>query len=335
MKKRCYAGGIVGFNQAGDIEECINHAEIIAEDSSAAGISGVNFSGRIKKCQNNGKITSQGKGHNGPGTGLYSAGICSFIINDEIVECINTGDIEGLDTIGGIVGMVYNESNSIILIEKCINQGNVKGNVKCGGIIGASEISKIEVKECKNTGNVKGYTDIAGIAYSIGNESVLENCINEGILEQNYGVVGGITAVSDGKIKNVSNTGDIYIIEGDACAGGIVGGNYGSIESAYNSGKINSVDSMNSFMGGIVGINESENDVVKYSYNKGIITGGGSVGGIIGENLVGTVEECFYYSDTLTKGVGSQDTDVAGETDKVDDNINSYEEFLTWIETKK
>ena len=197
----------------------------------------------------------------------------------------------------GLIG-VLGESGVIKNLK--ISSGKIEGNARVGSFIG---IKKGTIKNCINGAKVIAYVD--------------KN-------EKKGFYAGGIVGFNQ--------AGDI---EGLDTIGGIVGGNYGSIESAYNSGKINSVDSMNTIMGGIVGINESENDVVKYSYNKGIITGGGSVGGIIGENLVGTVEECFYYSDTLTKGVGSQDTDVAGETDKVDDNINSYEEFLTWIETKK
>ena len=153
----------------------------------------------------------------------------------------------------------------------------------------------------------------------------IESCNNLGNVTANKQLVGGILGfMNAGTIRNCSNRG--YILSKSegiiGISGGIVGINMkGIIEKVYNEGKVEAV------------LNRDVS-TISYSYNKGEIIGEGIIGGIIGYKSKGTVEKCYYFSNTLTKGVGNQDTDTAGETDKVEDNINSFEEFLTWIESK-
>lgn len=165
----------------------------------------------------------------------------------------------------------------------------------------------------------------------------IESCNNLGNVTANKQLVGGILGLMNaGTIRNCSNRG--YILSKSegiiGISGGIVGGNMkGIIEKVYNEGKVEAVHYGNDGVGGIVGMNRDVS-TISYSYNKGEIIGEGIIGGIIGYKSKGTVEKCYYFSNTLTKGIGNQDTDTAGETDKVEDNINSFEEFLTWIESK-
>ena len=57
-----------------------------------------------------------------------------------------------------------------------------------------------------------------------------------------------------------------------------------------------------------------------------------------------TIENCYYYTESETKGIGSESDDMEtknpvedtiGVKEKVEDSIETYEEFLTWIEGKK
>ena len=153
--------------------------------------------------------------------------------------------------------------------------------------------------------------------------------------------VGAIAGVSKGTIENCTNLANVkaVTIKGRQSSGiypgGIAGANNkGVIENVYNEGKVEAVHYGKDAVGGIVGMNR-DIATINYSYNKGELIGEGYKGGIIGNKSKGTVEKCYYYSDIITKGIGNQENDVPGVTEKVEDNIETYEEFLTWIEGKK
>ena len=69
-------------------------------------------------------------------------------------------------------------------------------------------------------------------------------------------------------------------------------------------------------------------------YNKGTVEGTTNVGSVIGEQTGGNDNlSKLYYLSTLNLGrVNGQD--VTDKVIGVSDEINSYEDFLTWIESK-
>ena len=115
--------------------------------------------------------------------------------------------------------------------------------------------------------------------------------------------------------------------------GGIVGwtsatGTSGTIENNYNKGTVKGATQV----GGIIGRN-AETFVVTKCYNKGKVEGNTIIGSVIGEQLTGNDNlSKLYYLNTLNiGGVNGQDI-VDKNILGVSDDINSYEEFLTWIE---
>lgn len=57
----------------------------------------------------------------------------------------------------------------------------------------------------------------------------------------------------------------------------------------------------------------------------------------------GQIDKTYYYTNFKLKGIGSESDestilnsvdDVEGRTDKVNDNIENFEEFLEWIKSK-
>ena len=120
------------------------------------------------------------------------------------------------------------------------------------------------------------------------------------------------------------------------------------LENSYNSGTVEVGNTVNKidFAGGIV-VLTAEDSIIKYSYNKGEIKAADEdvLGNIVGQRMTGsTIENCYYYTESETKGIGSESDnmetknpveDIVGVTEKVEDNIETYEEFLTWIEGKK
>ncbi len=102
--------------------------------------------------------------------------------------------------------------------------------------------------------------------------------INAGLFANNNGKVTSLGVVDGNTFINITNS---------AYVGGIVGYNYGEIESCYNSGTINVVSTDTTDVGGIAGYNKG---TIKNCYNTGLVSGGNNTssyaaaGGIAGWN---------------------------------------------------
>ena len=296
-------GGISGGVSEGNVSNCINYGEIKARYQQAAGIVGkVEGSCCITKCSNFGNIYSEAGGNN---FGRFSGGIIAWVYSENIdlkvEECINNGNINGVQQVGGIIGSIgYGKVNYTGRILKCINNGNVEGNVYVGGIVGCLNSYRIEVNGCHN------------------NQKIVEKA--------KYG--GGIVGYSCGIVRYCSNNAPIQAVD---FAGGIVGYNIGgTVEYTFNGHEVNAeMDTI----GGIVGENLNSG-IVRYSYNRGNIGAkeGATVGGIVGNNNTEThveVTKCYYLKNVA--GGGINNNDVSGSAESINEDIKSYSEFLHWI----
>ena len=134
-------GGICGFNNKGSIRACLNSGTIVG-NVNVGGIAGINFEGIIEQCANKGQLTTTAQNRLGGITGVMS--------NGTVQHCYNTGNINGivfgynalyLSPTGGIVGIIYRNSNNV---KYCYSTGNITGGAVVairyymGGIIGYS-----------------------------------------------------------------------------------------------------------------------------------------------------------------------------------------------------
>ena len=143
------------------------------------------------------------------------AGLFGYTEGAVIKSCNVTGEINGYNQTGGIVG--YANNNTHIL--NCSFQGNVEGDgEERGGIVGHMSGGG-EVSGCFVTGTVTGDREVGGIAGS--GVGTIKNCY---------------------ALANVTATG--------VNAGGIAGKAYGvTIENCYYSGEVSAKD----YAGGIAG----------------------------------------------------------------------------------
>ena len=148
-------------------------------------------------------------------TGGSYAGLFGYTEGAVIKSCNVTGEINGYNQTGGIVG--YANNNTHIL--NCSFQGNVEGDgEERGGIVGHTSIG-CDVSGCFVTGTVTGDREVGGIAGS--GVGTIKNCY---------------------ALANVTATG--------VNAGGIAGKAYGvTIENCYYSGEVSAKD----YAGGIAG----------------------------------------------------------------------------------
>ena len=328
-------GGIAGaLYDSCEVTKSNNYGVITGNGARTGGIVGwSNPSGIISECHNEGKIT---------GNGDMKAGIAGAISNyTTVTSCSNSGTIIGKsNNIAGIVG----NTNPEVTISNCSNEGEVTSTGRqTGGILGAIG-NKSTISGCYNTGLINGGYATGGILGITGTEANISECYNIGDVSGEG--VGGITGAVNGTITKCYNTGNITALNKEInYAGGIVATyvNNGvmNISLCYNSGTITA--GLRS--GGIVanlGAAGKASTLTK-CYNKGSIvnSGSGVVGAIAsGVQMDANVTSSYYLSTIgISQGVGS--VEEGGNLEKqnqgaqsTDDDVKTYEEFLTWIESK-
>ena len=187
-----YVGGILGCNetlQANPIElikisNCTNEGTIKAA-RVVGGIVGVvqritDGEFLIEKCINNGNVTAtstSGETKVGGIIGATNRGEQSYIVKSfTITKCLNTAEVSGSYTVGGIAGEFFGTDSSSSAryesakyhISECMNSGEITSTVSgsgthsyVGGIIGrGSQVG--DIVDCLNIGDIYAEVDYAG-----------------------------------------------------------------------------------------------------------------------------------------------------------------------------
>ena len=301
--------GIVGRNEKGKVEHCINNVAVTGDASRIGGIVGRN-DGTIDDCTNNAKITgtNSAKSYTGGIAGESRSG-CT------VKNCRNNGTVDGYSCVGGIVG------GNTGTVENCINnaEATVKGGKNMvGGVVGCND--KGTVKNCSNEATVTGGTVNNGKVTAGGNHvggvvgqnnATVEICFNTGEVTGYNSHVGGVVGENtvNGTVRvcyNIGNVNGGYGTVNGNNVGGVVGHNLSELNNCYN---IGAVDGKGSGVGGIVGNNDAGNVTNCYSvcYNVGDVKGGSNTGAAFGQNT-GTITNCFFFiapGETLEAAIGS------------------------------
>ena len=217
-----YVGGIVGYNNGGNVTGCTF--------SGSGSVSGYWYVGGVVGYNNGGTVTGCIFSGSGSVSGVTGSDYVGGVVGDNrgtVENCHNTGSVKGSgNSVGGVVG--YNSSSVVGdnrgSVENCFNTGNVSGSDHVGGVVGLNFGS---VENCYNTDSVSGDRFVGGVVGD--NRGSVENCYNTG--------TGTVTGTVD------------YV-------GGVVGDNRGSVENCYNTGSVKGPDSVSgSYVGGVVGEN--------------------------------------------------------------------------------
>jgi hypothetical protein len=200
------------------------------------------------------------------GTANYVGGIVGYIRGDHYYAdwnnyysyiratgCENTGDVSGLNYVGGVFG---NAHEYVSEISMCENSGAVEGQDYVGGYAGRANGTTMRL--LKNSQTITGRGYVGGIA---GQAGALNECENNGTLvitgyyldgETKMSRVGGIAGYATGAV-NCTNNASIDANAGGKQVGGIVGylnasrsdsntiqgnKNYGDVEGTYYVGGI-------------------------------------------------------------------------------------------------
>lgn len=207
----------------------------------------------IKNLTLNGTCATNSYNSIGAFCGTIGGGTCTF------ENCTNNIPIEGLNKIGGFIGL--GDASTKVTMINCINNAQIKGTGKAsstgvGGLIGS--ISKtIEINKCKNNGAIKS-TDsdsriyVGGLVGFSGGGGTIFNSTNAGELSgTTIFAIGGIVGNVSGSlvIANCYNKG---IMKGKCSwGGGIIGifrnGQYSDpyIENSFNIGSRDNLNCSN------------------------------------------------------------------------------------------
>ena len=362
------SGTVVGAVRSGTIENCHNINSTVELYDECRGVGGAagQVKGVIKNCTNIGGRVVGKKDANG---NTQSGGVVGTLVAGRAQDCYNTGNVTGE---GNIVGGVIGGINPSSTVQDCYNTGNVTGEgYLVGGVIGLINPSST-VQDCYNTGNVTGKgNSVGGVAGSANTSSTVQDCYNTGNVTGEGYYVGGVAgyANTSSTIQDCYNTGSI---NGGDRTGGIVGLAANIVTKCYNTGTIISkgINGTGGIVGdclekipqdislcfntGTVQAPENAGGISGYlgaqgyaaketkCYNKGKVictqsnTGRGEIIGKIASDA--TVTNSYYFTNETSRyGVGT--TNDGGDleakrngTQKTTTNLNSYEEFLTWIE---
>ena len=255
---RSTTGGIIGYsNNNCIIEKCSNKGNIKGK-FQVGGILG-SGAASISECYNTASLYSESND-------FYSAigGIAANGGNCEIVDCYNTGNVEGPRNVGGITG------GGVKYAERCYNSGHIISKSSAGGINGGKTNGYVmNFIRCYNAGTIEGSDHVAGICgynWVIG-ATTFDQCYNLGEIKGNT-VICGITGHLQVDGSKMSN--------------------------CYNFGKITGQR--------ITGIAWGNNDKVKIvsCYNSGVLDGNTKYG----ISWKGNIKNCYYLSQSRNSSRG-------------------------------
>ena len=328
-----------------------NNSNNQASQSLAGGIAAFNtfsFLGNIKGTIENCKVTGGSVSTVGT-VKVSSVGGIAAANEGAVTGCSNSASVTGNNTLpiaqevslgsGGVVG-----SNKH-LVEGCSNSGSVTGNgLFTGGVVGYNTTNENEktdgtISASHNTGAVKGAQYVGGVVGN--NHTVVKNCYNTGQVTSTGDYAGGVVGRNTyyftvipslkewkGNISTSYNTG---AVSGGSYVGGVAGYNCVTIAQSFNTGN---VTGSGNYTGGVVGCNDFVvnddyvgssfgNIVMIYpsdiqnTYNAGVVTGVDYVGGVVGDQQGGVVEQqkkgtCAYSHNYGAVSSSGQGTNIGG-----------------------
>ena len=147
-------------------------------------------------------------------------------------------------------GILAGELRNGIVINCYIEGGTIEGVTTVGGLIGLQTSGQIV--ECYSDCNISGYDACGGL---VGNKNggVISRCCSTGQTTGANWYTGGMAGLHLAGI--ISNSYSLSNVEGILLIGGLVGYNEGSIENCFSAGTVIQTNPIGYGAGGLIGIN--------------------------------------------------------------------------------
>lgn len=302
----------------------ISKTTVIAADAAMVGFFGVVENATIKNLTVKGSITNENTADiNASSTVNATGGIVGKANGDTIIEnCTAEMTLNGTCNVGGIVGLLSNETGEAKVIN-CVSSCKITltlGNV--GGIIGWGRTAGIDtatnfITGCTNNSEIKTASNdrartggIIGYISTTKGGTVIDGCVNKGNVSCiNTYVSTGTDEAADNHVAQAGGiVGRLEITA--AASSGIIKNcvNYGKIESSYNAGGIIAIITRPT-----ASKEASECSIINCA-NKGDVIGtsyAGGIGGFVRQYNNGSIENTSI-SDCYNTGAVSSDLSAGG-----------------------
>ena len=359
IRAYAYAGGIVGCGEPQSKMQVVGCLNAGGFDRPADGVfpdsrlkTGVNLAAYLRT---QGHEDAAQALSDEPGADELRVSIVGGIVgvggeNHVIDRCASRGTMNGLDAMGGVVGLNEGLIKNCTLsgsmgsatqdyiggiaglnvgtLENCTAGKNctVTGRTAVGGIVGFN-LSGGRVQNCTGSANVSGAGRVGGIAGENGGEIVLSGAKAGARRVTGSGSgVGGVIGVNtaDGTLRAADGSaqGDVIAadseltVRGGSKVGGIAGinrGTLGGVSGSCLTSQAAEVRAESGLAGGIAGAQEGAAARLRFAKNLGRVTANtGAAGGIVGiSSGESTVENC--YGDGSVASSDGYAGGIAGE----------------------
>ena len=294
-------GGLVGRNDH-IIKGSYTRVSVESDNSQAGGLVGVNW--------DNGAITEYSYA-TGSVKGINSVGGLVGSNRGIIDFCHADGPVEGAGhSVGGLVGSTSNNSS----IMNSHSTGNVEGEERVGGLVGRHltiEDDDRYIGNCYATGDVTGTEEVGGLVGR--NDRKIVNSYATGEVVGSA-VVGGLTGlnINRGFISDSWAEGDV---SGNSKVGGLVGQIYYStnidvsIEKSFALGNVTGDGPEQEEIGGLVGYNQG---TIEESWAEGVVSGNSQVGGLVGFSHSSAGDRVAFIKNSYATGGARGNSDIGG-----------------------
>lgn len=359
IRAYAYAGGIVGCGEPQSRMQVVGCLNAGGFDRPADGVfpdsrlkTGVNLAAYLRT---QGHEDAAQALSDEPGADTLRVSIVGGIVgvNGEkhvIDRCASRGTMNGLDAMGGVVGLNEGLITDCTLsgsmgsatqdyiggiaglnvggrtagtLENCTAGKNctVTGRTAVGGIVGFN-LSGGRVQNCTGSANVSGAGRVGGIAGENGGEIVLSGAKAGARRVTGSGSgVGGVIGVNtaDGTLRAADDSaqGDVIAadseltVRGGSKVGGIAGAQEGAAARLRFAKNLGRVTANTGAAGGIVGISSGESTVENCYGDGSVASSDGYAGGIAGENL-GRIQNCAVGSGGAAVTLTTRSRTAAG-----------------------
>lgn len=235
-----YVGGVVGYNDKGNLSNSENVGNVEVKDTVRKGtekrsvyyLGGLSAysTGKVVACNNSGSIATSNPANSVTYSYRYLAGISAYS-NGEIDRCSNKGSVNCIGLFAYAGGIVANNDSYIV---NCNNHGSILGTSQSNGssnykytyVAGISGYSSGDIEKSYNTGDIQwAQLGASELVYTGGisgyTKGGISNCYNAGAVEGEmyYGTAGGIAGSSIGDISHcydIGCAGNVSAIAGSA-----------------------------------------------------------------------------------------------------------------------
>lgn len=191
-------GGLVGnFSFHNSVYNC-SATGTVRGTSCVGGLIGDGYAMKeIKNCYSTGDVIAKGN---------FVGGIIGRTSNSnatDITGCYSTGNISGVERVGGVMGFC----DAILSLSDCYSTGNISGQKDVGGVVGYLSWMRGPMTGCSSQGRVSGDTNIGGLVGQISSfqDLSIDNCISSAEVSGNNSAGSFIGRIEELKTISVTN----------------------------------------------------------------------------------------------------------------------------------